>query len=187
MSVHLVFDAATPPHTIPLHADGVMGYLGGPRATRAWTLEEWLPFHGLRQFGIYVPDVGVNPLAQGREAVQLALALGWSDKMTGPEQRAIVLDMETSADRAWYEKIAHEIDTHGFITVAYGSLSTVLGNGADDVLAADWTGVPGIPAGRTIHGGQYEANVPFGGTLIDYTDIDEWLYQRGGVGPRRHV
>jgi hypothetical protein len=184
---YLIFDAENPPAIAPPHAMGVMGYLGGPRAARAWTLDEWAPFSGLRQFGLYVPDITLSPNAQGIQAVQLALGLGWSDKMTGSQQRAIVIDMETSVDAAWYKSIADSIDSRGFTSVAYGSLATVLGNAASDVLAADWKLNPAIPAGQTLHGDQYDANVPFENTVIDYSMIDGWLYQRGGVGLRRSI
>jgi hypothetical protein len=184
---HVTIDAENPPASAPTAVEGVMGYLGGPRATRVWTLGDWVPFGTLKQYGIYVPDIGANPLSQGREAVQLALALGWSDKFTGAQQRAIIIDMETSANAAFYDKIATEISTHGFAPVAYGSLSTVLGNAADDVLAADWDDKAVIPPGQTVHGCQYLAQHPFKNTVIDYSVIDDWLYQRGGVGPRHKV
>lgn len=187
MSQYLIFDAETPPTLSPRHTVGVMGYVGGPRAARAWRLDEWTRFFGLKQFPIYVPDIGTNPLSQAREAVQLVLALGWSDKMTGPQKRAIIIDMETSADRVWWDKIATDIGAHGFVAVAYGSLSTVLDNAAEDVLAADWETAPVIPVGQTLHGSQYDANVPARGALVDYSMIDNWLYQRGGVGPRHKV
>jgi hypothetical protein len=187
MSTYLIFDAENPPAVAPVHALGVMGYLGGPRAAHAWTLDEWAPFSGLRQFGLYVPDIGADPVAQGLEAVQLALKLGWSNEMKGSQQRALLIDMETSVDAAWYKAHADTIGSRGFMPVAYGSLAVVLGNAADDVLAADWNLKPVIPAGQTLHGDQWEANVPFGNTVIDYSMIDGWLYQRGGVGPRRVV
>lgn len=182
---YTVFDAAIPPHTPPVFAQGVMGYIGGPRAARVWTAAEWQPFHRLKQFPIYVPDILASPLPQAREAVRLALALGWSGKMTGDEQRAIIIDLETGADRLWYSLCAAEISDGGFTAVAYGSLNTVLDNAAADVLAADWVNNPIIPAGQTLHGNQYRANISFMGTTIDESLIDGWLYKRGGVGPRR--
>lgn len=188
MNFHQIFDAANPPASAPLIAEGALGYLGGPRATHTWTLDQWQPFSKLRQFPAYVPDIGTNPLSQAREAVQLALALGWSDKMQGAEQRAIIVDMETSADPAWYDKFATDVSAHGFMAVAYGSLSTVLGNAADDVIAADWNwDVPTIPPGQTFHGGQYTTGVKFGGTVLDYSSFDDWLFNRGGVGKRHRV
>jgi len=184
---YTVFDAAEPPSAPPVFAQGAMGYLGGPRAARAWTLDEWLPFRGLKQYGIYVPDIGADPQQQGQDAAELAVALGWSDKMAGDEQRAIIIDMETSVDAAWYKSIAAAVGARGFMPVCYGSLDTVLGNAASDVLAAEWINNPAMPAGQTLHGNQYQANVAFLGTIIDKSVIDGWLYKRGGVGPRRAV
>ena len=184
---HLIFDAETPPELIPVHAEGVMGYLGGPRAARAWTLEEWQRFDTIRQFPVYVADVTADPFMQAREALDLAVSLGWSDTMKGQETRLIVLDLETSADRAWYARAASRIEAEGFIAVAYGSLSTVLANAADDVLAADWNGNPAVPLGQVIHGGQFSANVPCQGTLVDWNNVDDWFFNRGGVGPRHRA
>ena len=183
-----VLDAAYPSAVVPAGIHGVMGYIGGPRAYHAWTLQEWLPFAELRQFPIYVPDIRRPPIDQGAEAVHLSVGLGWSDAMTGPEKRAIVLDMETSIDPAWYEQIANVIDQHGFTAVAYGSRSTVLGNGPDAVLLADWDNSDTVPGPiASVHGNQYSGNVELGGTLVDYSVFDQWLYHRGGVGTRRHI
>jgi hypothetical protein len=164
-----------------------MGYLGGPRADRAWTLPEWLAFAHLRQFPIYVPDLARDPIGQGAEAALLALRLGWSGSMREPQTRVIVLDMETSANAKWYDGAATTIIAHGFLPIAYGSLSTVMENAANDVLAADWNDVPALPPGQDIHGVQNQANITLGNTTVDYCLFDEWLFQRGGVGPRRHV
>lgn len=184
MSTYVIFDAENPPAAPPRYAEGVMGYLGGARAARVWTLANWLAFRDIRQFPVYVPDIGADPAQQGIEAAELAIGLGWSNKEKGAAQRAIFIDMETSADAAWYDTIASTIALRGFMPVAYGSLSTVLANAADDVLAADWNDQVAIPKGQTLHGHQYVANAAFGGTVVDYSTIDGWLYQRGGVGPR---
>lgn len=183
--MHLVFDAAYPPETAPPGVSGVMGYLGGPRATRAWTLREWQRFANLRQFPIYVCDVSGNPVEQGTEAAQLARMLGWSAKLAEPSRRVIVLDLETAQAPAFYRTAAAQVSLYGFVPVAYGSLSTVLGNAAVDVIAADWDNVPEIPAGQTIHGSQYRANVPAGNTAVDLSLFDDWLMMRGGIGPRK--
>ena len=68
--------------------------------------------------------------------------------------------------------------------VAYGSLSTVLGNAASEVLAADWDGIPAIPPGQILHGLQYAANQKIGAATVDYDVVDGWFLGRGGVGPR---
>jgi hypothetical protein len=95
-----------------------------------------------------------------------------------------VIDMETDVAPEFYGAIASAVEAGGFVPVAYGSLSTVLGNAAADVIAADWDGIKTIPPGQTIHGVQYAANVKAGGGTVDYDLFDAWLMARGGVGPR---
>lgn len=182
MTNYKVFDAAFPPHTVPAGVNGVIGYIGGARALRVWPAAEWLPFQHLRQFPAYVPDMGADPVKQAHDAVARMHALGWA---TGePDGRLIILDTEDTVNEAWYRAAAGVIVASGFIPVNYGSLSVVLENGAADVLAADWDGIPAIPAGKTLHGVQYAANVVYAGTKIDLSAVDSWFYLRGGVGAR---
>lgn len=181
---HLVIDAAYPPPHVPPEFSGVLGYIGGAKATHVWTLAEWLPFRGMRQFPAYVPDMGADPVGQGIDAVMLAEDRGWAPHLPGAAERVIVFDTETGVDRSWWARLAAVVLGGGFIPVDYGSLGVVLGNAAADVLAAEWDGVASIPAGQTIHGVQYAANVPLGGTKVDHDLFDSWLFNRGGVGPR---
>lgn len=189
MSYPKIMDAAVPPTTAPPGIEGVMGYIGGARATRAWTLAEWLRFQHLAQFPIYVPDITGDPHAQGRDAVTRARSLGWAAHMPElAEQRVIIIDMEAQADRAFYYDIAGEVIAGGFFPACYGSLSTVLGNAAALVIAAAWSGgtvLPEVPAGQTIQGLQWEPNVPVEQTVVDYSVFTPALFARGGVGPRR--
>ena len=183
--LYRVFDAAYPPPAAPPGCQGVLGYIGGSRATHVWPATAWLPFRGLRQFPCWVPSLNDNPARAAQLAVAAALKLGWAPgPKVGP--RVIVYDLEADANRAWYAPCAEETIHGGFVPVAYGSLSTVLQNAASDVWAADWNGEQVIPAGQTIHGHQDQADVAFGGTRVDYSVVDAWLYERGGVGPR-HV
>jgi hypothetical protein len=182
--LHRVFDAAYPPPVPPEGTAAVMGYIGGPRAYHTWTPQQWRPFAHLRQFPVYAADVSRSPAAQAAEAARLAIELGWDHRLTGAEQRAIVLDLETSTSAAWYAEAARILTEQGFVAVAYGSLSTVLGNAASDVLAAEWDDLAVIPPGQTIHGKQDQANVNYMSTVVDYSVFDDWLYLRGGVGLR---
>lgn len=187
MSYPKIMDAAVPPLTAPAGIEGVMGYIGGPRATRIWTLAEWLRFQHLAQFPIYVPDLNASPVIQAHDAVSLATAMGWAAFMPEPGRRVIVIDMEASTDREWYAIMASVIEPAGFVPACYGSLSTVLGNAAELVIAAAWSGgsvIPPIPAGQTIDGLQWEANVPVGDTMVDYSVFTPALFARGGAGPR---
>ncbi len=185
MAMHQVIDAAYPPETLPPGVVGVLGYIGGRMADHTWTLEQWLPFASVRQFPVWVADTGAPSGSEGWNAVDAAHRLGWSAKMDAPDTRLIICDMEMSTDRVWYAGWAAAVTRGGFVPVAYGSLSTVLQVAAADVLAAEWDDLAAIPAGQTIHGKQDRANVPFAGTLIDYCVIDDWFYEKGGVG-RRH-
>lgn len=187
MSYPKIMDAAVPPATAPPGIDGVMGYIGGPRATRVWTLADWLRFQHLRQFPVYVPDLGTDPMTQAADAVALAENRGWAARMAQPGNRVIVIDMEAESDRGWYATMARYITSGGFTPACYGSLSTVLDNAAELVIAADWIGgasTPAVLAGESIEGLQWEANVPVGGTLVDYSVFTPELFARGGVGPR---
>lgn len=179
----LVIDAAYPPPAVPAGVSGVMGYIGGA-ASHVWTPAEWQPFRAVRQYPVWVAEGGAAD-SQAAAAVKAAKSLGWAPDMPIGETRVIVIDMETAIEPAWYKIMAAGILSGGFVPVCYGSLSTVLGNAASDVLAADWDGIKAIPAGQTIHGVQYAANVHVGSVEVDYDLFDGWLMARGGVGPRR--
>lgn len=185
MSGYLVIDAAVPPPIAPLGTHAVLGYIGG-NATHVWTVEQWLAFEELGQLPAWVADMSASPGGQGAAAAAAAVKLGWAPRMPGGAERAIVIDMETNADAAFYGEIAGAVLEGGFVPVCYGSLSTVLLNAAEDVLAAAWDHIPQIPAGQTFHGLQYAANVPYQGTQIDQDVIDRWLFDRCGVGPRKN-
>ena len=176
----LVIDAAYPPPAIPAGVTGIMGYIGG-LADHVWTPKEWAPFASIRQYPIWVAEGGAAD-TQAAAACAAAKKLGWAPDQ--PDERVLVVDMETAVEPAWYGIFADVVIANGFIPVAYGSLSTVLGNAAADVIAADWDGIKQIPAGQTIHGVQYQANVKAGGGTVDFDLFDAWLMARGGVGPR---
>lgn len=187
MSYPKIMDAAVPPATAPAGIEGVMGYIGGARATRAWTVAEWHRFAHLKQFPIWVPDLVEPPTSQAEDAVMAAERLGWAARMPSMVNRLIVIDMEASADRVFYAAMAAHIINSGFTPACYGSLSTVLKNAASLVIAADWIGgtvIPAIPAGQTIQGLQWEANVAVEQTMVDYSVFTPALFARGGVGAR---
>lgn len=178
MPLHHAFDAEFPPETAPPHCDTVLGYIGGREAARVWTLDEWLRFSHLRQFPIWVPDYALDPREQGIAACQAAHALGWHDG------RAIIGDSETEHNREWWAVFAQHIIAGGFVPVDYGSLSTVLQNGAARYIVAAWDGIPDIAQGAGILGEQYAANVEYGGTRIDLSVLDDALFHMGGINPR---
>jgi hypothetical protein len=184
MTLHKIFDAAYPPKSIPAGCTGVMGYIGGANAYRTWTLADWAPFSGIRQFPVWVPDVhgSSTPAEAGRMAVAAADARAW---VSSGGSRIIVCDLETTVDAVWYRAFAESVNAGGYYCVCYGSASTVKGNGASNVMTADYDGVAQLPAGTV--GKQYEANAAFGGTQVDYSVVGDWFFTRGGTGPRREV
>lgn len=181
-----VFDAAVPPPRPPSGVRGVLGYIGRPGFTpHVWTLGEWDRFAGLPQFPAWVPDLRAAPAAEAAGAVAAAKALGWAPDQKYP--RVIVFDLETAggpATRDWYATAAATVTAEGFTSVAYGSLSSVLTVAAADVWLASWTGIPGVAPGQTIHATQYEADISFAGTTVDFSTCDQWMLDRAGVGPR---
>jgi hypothetical protein len=178
----LCFDAAYPPASVPAGCTAVLGYMGGA-ALNVWAPQEWLPFAHLRQFPCWVCDTAADPVAQAQAASQAASDLGWG---ASPKyRRAIVADMETTVDMLWWEKFADQIVRDGRQPVCYGSLSTVVGNRAGIVWAADWDDVAALTGGKTVEAVQYRADVPYGNTLIDLSVVSAELLELGGEGPRR--
>jgi hypothetical protein len=172
------FDAAYPPVDPPPGYAAVLGYVGGPYAENTWTLDYWQRFGQLIQFPCYVPDLDESPGDQAADAVSLCLNLGWR-----PE-RAIVADLETEVNRAWWQIFASTVLKSGFVPVAYGSLTTVLQNAASVIWCADWNNIPEVPAGQAIWGCQDAANVAFQRTQYDSSVITAQLARLGGRGPR---
>lgn len=181
--LYRAFDAATPPEHAPPGCPAVLGYIGGKRAARVWTLAEWQRFAGLRQFPAYVPDVRhEDPAAAAKTAAAEMRSLGWAPGQ--PARRVIICDLETEVVPQWYQTFAAAVQLAGFEAVAYGSLSTVGGNLAADVWVAAFDGSAALLPGQTVHAHQYAADVASGGTRVDYSVMDEWLFDRGGQGPR---
>jgi hypothetical protein len=179
-----IFDASKPPKSTPERCAGVMGYIGMEgRTPHVWTSAEWRVFGKIRQYPVWVPDYAYDGGANARYAVQAVTRLGWAAHEAYP--RAIIVDMETVISPQWYDDTAAGILAAGFTPVCYGSMSTVFQNRAVDVIAADYDGVASVPAGQTLHGWQYIANQPWDGTTVDYSVFDQWLMDRGGVGPRK--
>jgi hypothetical protein len=182
MTTYKMIDASRPPDAADGEFSVVMGYVGG-NTPHVWTAGEWQVFASYRQVPAYVPDLGSSPTAEAAYAVAAVKRLGWAAHEE--DTRIIVIDFETTINRAWYASMASGIVSAGFAPVIYGSLSTVFENAADDVLAADFDDVPSIPAGQTLHGLQYLSDQEYEGTEVDWSIVDQWFHDRGGVGPRK--
>lgn len=178
-----VFDAEFPPSVAPPGCAGVLGYLGGNNAGNVWTLTDWEGFAHLAQFPAWVPAPDENPKASAVRAANAMRQLGWAPWQEN--RRVVIADLETMTLPGWYQQFAGEIAQQGFSSCAYGSLSTVLANAAADVWAAAFPGDgPALEPGQTMHAHQWLANIPFMGTQVDYSVVDEWLMARAGTGPR---
>jgi hypothetical protein len=175
-----VFDAAYPPRTAPSSCSGVLGYIGGGRAYRTWTLADWEPFVNLKQFPCWVPKGTENAVADAKNAVDKANQLGWVSK---GGSRVIICDLETLEVPSWYHSWAMQVNAMGYYSVAYGSASTIDKNKATNVWIAQYNGAQSLPTDTHAH--QYAENVKFSTTEVDYSIIDDWMFDRGGVG-RRH-
>ena len=181
-----MFDASVPPPISPAGCQAVLGYVGREGFTpHVWTATEWDRFRHLRQVPAWLPDFSVGPVNEAHAAIKAVQDLGWAADET--DERAIVFDFETAegaSTRAWWEDTSAELAVQGFTGVVYGSLSTILENAAADVIVADWNNTAQLLPGQTIHGHQYQAGVPFLGTQVDFSVIDEWLFERAGRGAR---
>lgn len=180
MTLYHCFDAAYPPKSPPRSCGAVLGYIGGSRALHVWDHAEWLTVQHLRQYPCWVPDPhGKSTPAQiGAAAVDRANELGWR---SSDGSRVIVIDLETFASPTWWHECATAINRGGYYAVCYGSASTVGGNKASNVWAAHYDDSQSLE-GQHAH--QYAANVRVGNTEVDYSVLDEWLWARGGIGPR---
>ena len=178
MTLYRCFDAAFPPATAPPGCSAVLGYIGRNGYTpHVWTLPEWDRFAHLIQFPAYVPDPSENPKAAAVRATQAMRDLGWAPWQDA--RRVVVFDLETLILPAWYQQAAAEVAQQGYAACAYGSESTILANAAADVWLAAWNGNPVLEPGQTIHAHQYANAGPF-----DVSVVDDWLFARGGQGPR---
>jgi hypothetical protein len=178
MTLAHCFDAEFPPVTAPPHCTAVLGYIGGPRAARVWDLEEWDRFAHLRQFPAYVPDTTGYPIEQAVDAVALMRARGWR------RTRALIADLETSADPDWWDLFASQVRSLEQLPVAYGSASTVFRNSAANYWVAQWDDIPELDQAPYVEATQYAAGIPWDGTRIDLSVMTDDLLRHGGEGRR---
>jgi hypothetical protein len=174
MALAQCFDAAFPPAKPPLGAAAALGYLGG-RATHVWTHAEWLRVAHLRQFPAWVLAVGGqvsgDPVDQADEAVARMRQLGWH---TG---RALVGDMETSTDTAYWRTFQHQVIARGMTPVCYASLGNIAALAPKHKWAAHYG------AGDQLAGDEWALQYTDTGT-VDWSVVAAELISHGGIGPR---
>lgn len=180
----LGFDAAYPPGQPYPGASWAGGYIGG-RTRHVWTAAEWnaATSNGrLRMLPIWVND-GRQGGDQAADAARAAVELGWSPRFEGKRRRAIVFDLETLVDPGLVADFAAALRSYGFVTVPYGSASTV---GQNPQCAGRWVALwdgSALVEGHAAH--QFSANVAFAGGAVDLSVAGPGLRARMGVGARR--
>jgi hypothetical protein len=180
MSLTRCFDASTQiPDKMPPGCKGALGYIGG-QAEHVWTTAEWNRFargKGVRLFPCWVADFSADPRQSARSALTAARRLGWRP------HRAVVLDTEATVNKDWVAEFTHELDG-GLTVVNYGSAAVVAQNGSAHLWVANWDDDAVLEGGQSVDGHQYEADVQVAGGVVDYSVINEWLFDHGGAGPR---
>lgn len=173
------FDAANPPDSTPPGCAAALGYVGAPgRAYHIWTTAEWHAHPGTQQFPAWVPNLANHPVNEAGDILTAMHQAGW----TPGHLFAAVIDYETTgfAAAGWHSALTQSLGRFNVDGIAYGSESTVVQTEAAHLWVAKWDGVQELdPAGQTVHGHQYAANVPYGGTVVDYSVVDTWLMSRG--------
>lgn len=172
MTLTRCFDAAYPPGSVPAGAGAALGYIGpDPAAYHVWTVAEWQPFAGLRQFPCRVIDYNEAPEAQARLACAEMFKLGWR------QHRALIGDMEAVVDPAYWAAFEAAVEKIGPVPVAYESESVIGQNKAKRVWAALWDGRP------VLQGGWWAKQYMSGGGL-DWSVVSPELLANAGVGRR---
>ena len=172
MTLTRCFDAAYPPGSVPAGAGAVLGYIGpDPAAYHVWTVAEWQPFAGLRQFPCWVVDYGQRPAQQAMDAFAAMRKLGWR------QHRALIYDMEAVVDPSYVATFEAQLERLGPVPVAYESESVIGQNKAKRVWAALWDGRP------VLQGGWWAKQYMSGGGL-DWSVVSPELLANAGVGRR---
>lgn len=182
MTLHMMFDASSPPAAAYPGCEACAGYIGG-NTPHVWTLDEWKRFQHLVQFPIWVGYQESDASVHGQAAAKAMHDLGW--RPNAPRRRACILDFETEINSEWVNGFATEIWNAGYETLVYESESTIQSVPVKEgrwVAAYDGRAViPAVP-GAVAH--QYKANVPWESTQVDLSVIDDEMMSHGGQGER---
>lgn len=175
-----VFDAATPPSTVPPGCTGALGYIGRPGfAARTWVRSDWMMFAHLAQFPCWVPKLTNHAGLEAGAITQAAIRAGFA--ATAARPLAVVIDYEANgaAEATWHADLADALGAVHYDAIAYGSLSSIMAMGAAHVWTAAWDNSAHLePDAMTVHAHQYLAGVIIGGTQVDYSIADPWLMSR---------
>jgi hypothetical protein len=159
-----MYDAAYAPSSPPAW-EVVGGYIGG-NAYHVWTDAEWASQRARYRLPIYVRS---NPGSHDPHA-DAAAAIAWLRAHRVPHGCAVSLDLETAVNRAYVRAFDADIVAAGYVTLDYGSISTILQNGrtSGGIWAAHYTGTPHLEAGTdaTQWANDTMLGVPYDASLI---------------------
>lgn len=143
MATLQMYDAAYPPASPPT-TDVVAFYIGGD-TPHVWTAAEIARQRARYRLPIYVRS---NPGSHNPHT-DATLALRWLQQNGAPRGCAVVLDLETAVDGPYVRAFDADIVAGGYVTVAYGSLSTIFGNPrtSGGYWVANPTGTPHMRSG----------------------------------------
>lgn len=117
-----MYDASTPPAHPPAW-EAVAAYIGG-NTPHVWTIAEWNAQPARWRLPIYVRS---NPGSHSPH-VDAALAVAWLLAHGVPHGSAVALDLETAVAPSYVRAFDADLKAVGYVTLTYGSLSTVFGN-----------------------------------------------------------
>ena len=165
MTTLQMYDAAYPPASPP-GWPVVAGYIGG-NTPHVWTDAEWDGQPARRRLPIYVRS---NP-ASHDPAADAAEAVAWLRTHDVPAGCAVALDLETAVNAAYVTRFDEVVLAAGYLTIAYGSLSTLYKNPrpSGGYWVAHYTGAPYSDAGAvaTQYASDRQLGHPWDASLIN--------------------
>jgi hypothetical protein len=117
-----MYDAAYPP-AHPPKWEAVAAYIGGD-TPHVWSTAEWNAQPARYRLPIYVRS---NPGSHNPHT-DAALAIAWLRGHSAPHGCAVALDLETAIAPSFVHAFDADLKAAGYVTVAYGSLSTIFSN-----------------------------------------------------------
>lgn len=166
MGIRRMYDAAYPPASPP-RTDAVAFYIGGD-TPHVWTAAEIARQTARYRLPIYVRS---NPGSHNPHS-DAAAALRWLAQHGAPRGCAVALDLETAVDGPYVRAFDADIKAGGYVTVAYGSLSTIFNNPrtSGGYWVANPTGTPHIHPGSVATQWAFDSQLGHPWDLSDVTD-----------------
>ena len=164
-----MWDASTPPATLPPGFDAAAGYLGGD-TPHVWTAAEWRRVGKLAKLPIWVrsdPGGAEQGSAEAGNVLHRLYLLGARPGCT------VALDLETAVAAPYVKAFHSVLSFFGYHVWVYGSRTTVFGNPpCDGYWVADYTGTPHFPAGNAVRACQWQS-----GPDVDRSVVRWWQWR----------